>query len=125
MVEVQLRTRVQHVWANESERLAYTIDRAIKAGGGPARVRDVLEELSDQGRLIDESHDWVVGSVAAIGGMSRFLDHRRADAAPLAEQSVLVNHIESLLSVALHLQGDLIAAYQRELRAAGRELTEQ
>lgn len=51
--EIQIRTEVQHAWANLSEKLAYGIDRLIKAGGGPPDVRRRLLALSQQGWLVD------------------------------------------------------------------------
>ncbi len=44
-IEVQIRTLLQHKWAEVSERLA-DIDRAIKYGQGPETVRKVLDNLS-------------------------------------------------------------------------------
>ncbi len=51
--EIQIRTEVQHAWANLSEQLAYSIDRLIKAGGGPTDVRRRLLTLSHRGWLVD------------------------------------------------------------------------
>ncbi len=51
--EIQIRTEVQHAWANLSEQLAYSIDRLIKAGGGPPDVRRRLLTLSHRGWLVD------------------------------------------------------------------------
>ena len=52
-VEIQIRTQVQHAWANLSEHFAYRIDRLIKAGGGPPEVRRRLETISEQGWMVD------------------------------------------------------------------------
>ena len=51
--EIQIRTEVQHAWANLSEQLAYSIDRLIKAGSGPPDVRRRLLVLSHRGWLVD------------------------------------------------------------------------
>jgi putative GTP pyrophosphokinase len=45
-VEVQVRTHLQHAWAEVSERLSDTVDPRIKYGGGPASVRELLERYS-------------------------------------------------------------------------------
>ncbi|MHB8509883.1 MAG: hypothetical protein ACYDGR_14765 [Candidatus Dormibacteria bacterium] len=47
-VEVQVRTRAQHLWAEISERLARSVDPAIKYGGGPDSTRDQLLNFSRQ-----------------------------------------------------------------------------
>lgn len=46
-IEVQVRTRLQHHWAELSEKGADVIDREIKYGGGPAVVRQALDQLSE------------------------------------------------------------------------------
>jgi putative GTP pyrophosphokinase len=45
-VEVQLRTEMQHLWAEISEKLSDTYGSAIKYGGGDAKVLLFLENLS-------------------------------------------------------------------------------
>ena len=45
-VEVQVRTNLQHAWAELSERRSDTVDPAIKYGGGPATIRTMLDDLS-------------------------------------------------------------------------------
>ena len=46
LVEVQVRTVLQHLWAELSEKLADSLDPHIKYGGGDAHVRRLLDELS-------------------------------------------------------------------------------
>lgn len=46
-VEIQLRTSLEHLWAEASEKLAMRIDPAIKYGGGPEFVRSILDRLSE------------------------------------------------------------------------------
>jgi len=45
-VEIQLRTQLQHMWAEVSEKLSDVLDSAIKYGGGPAKWRDFLAQSS-------------------------------------------------------------------------------
>jgi putative GTP pyrophosphokinase len=45
-VEVQVRTDLQHGWAELSEKLADTFGTAVKYGGGPASIRKTLDSLS-------------------------------------------------------------------------------
>ena len=45
-VEVQVRTDLQHAWAELSEKLADAFGIELKYGGGPPEVRKVLDELS-------------------------------------------------------------------------------
>jgi putative GTP pyrophosphokinase len=41
-VEIQVRTDLQHRWAQISEKLADIVDPAIKYGGGPEHIKDAL-----------------------------------------------------------------------------------
>jgi ppGpp synthetase/RelA/SpoT-type nucleotidyltranferase len=46
-VEVQVRTTLQHLWAETSEKLSDLFDPAVKYGGGPKEVRDILSSLAE------------------------------------------------------------------------------
>ena len=46
-VEIQLRTDLQHVWAELSEKLADQFGIALKYGGGPQSIRRTLDAFSD------------------------------------------------------------------------------
>ena len=115
LVEVQLRTEIQHAWANLSETLAYAIDRRIKSGGGPTELRLRLEDLSDQGRLIDETLDWVQISTGAFAQMGDVLRDREAGDWIIHHQLHVVEDIQSLLRVALHLHRDLVEGFHWQL----------
>jgi GTP pyrophosphokinase len=45
-VEVQVRTTLEHEWAELSEKLSDVLDPRIKYGSGPEEARSVLRELS-------------------------------------------------------------------------------
>jgi putative GTP pyrophosphokinase len=45
-IEIQLRTRLQHMWAELSEKWSDT-DPALKYGGGKTSVQDLLKQVSD------------------------------------------------------------------------------
>lgn len=51
---MQVRTRLQHLWAQLSEWLSDGIDPAIKYGGGEP---DVQEQLSEFSRLVESFED--------------------------------------------------------------------
>lgn len=54
LVEIQVRTKAQHRWAEVSEKLADLLDPAIKYGGGPQLARDSLSSYSETVRLCEE-----------------------------------------------------------------------
>jgi putative GTP pyrophosphokinase len=67
-VEVQVRTRRQHVWAELSEKVADSFDPAIKYGGGPLAVRAALETFSDVIYRVDCAGGvWTVETLEALG----------------------------------------------------------
>lgn len=46
-IEIQIRTLLQHLWAELSEKLADVFEPAVKYGGGPDDIRKLLTEYSD------------------------------------------------------------------------------
>jgi putative GTP pyrophosphokinase len=54
LVEVQVRTRMQHMWAELSEKGSDVIEPTIKYGGGPKEVRSMLLSMSDYIANIEE-----------------------------------------------------------------------
>jgi putative GTP pyrophosphokinase len=54
LVEIQVRTSLQHEWAELSEKWSDVVDPGIKYGGGPAAVRSLLQSMSDTIANIEE-----------------------------------------------------------------------
>ena len=52
-VELQLRTKIQHSWAQLTERAAAAAGMEVKYGGGPVELRAMLDKLSEVGRKLD------------------------------------------------------------------------
>jgi len=46
-IEIQVRTALQHLWAELSEKLADVIDPTVKYGGGPKAIQDLLRNFSE------------------------------------------------------------------------------
>lgn len=57
LVEVQVRTELQHMWALFSEKLSGTVDLAIKYGGGPQNIRKLLLDTSEL-IFMHEAREW-------------------------------------------------------------------
>jgi len=53
-VEIQVRSSLQHLWAELSERLSDVVDSSIKYGGGEQQVREHLTLTSGQIAKIEE-----------------------------------------------------------------------
>ena len=52
-VELQIRTRIQHAWAQLTERAAAAAGLEVKYGGGPEEIRSLLESFSVMVRFVD------------------------------------------------------------------------
>lgn len=53
MVEIQVRTELQHLWAEISEKLADTYGAALKYGGGEKGIRHQLGLMSEYIDLLE------------------------------------------------------------------------
>jgi len=78
-IEVQIRTALQHVWAEMSEKLADLIDPSIKYGGGPLRVRKVLDNASTQVGIVEDLEAKLARAGASNGVIARQLRDTRDD----------------------------------------------
>ena len=87
--EIQIRTEVQHAWANLSEQLAYSVDRLIKAGGGPPEVRRRLMALSHRGWLVDSLLEQLRATRELVEELGNPIQPEFADADASAEWSTL------------------------------------
>ncbi len=117
LVEIQLRTEVQHAWANMSETLAYEHDRLIKAGGGPQDLREQLERLSEQGRLIDESREMLQTASYGHQELLEFLLEREQRNPLVHELTHDVEAVLSLLGVAEYNHRRLVDGFLWETEA--------
>jgi ppGpp synthetase/RelA/SpoT-type nucleotidyltranferase len=67
-VEVQLRSGLQHLWAELCERYADEFGSDVKYGGGPPWLRDGLKELSSAWAAVEDriAHDRQAGAAPRI-----------------------------------------------------------
>jgi ppGpp synthetase/RelA/SpoT-type nucleotidyltranferase len=47
MIEIQVRTQLQHLWAELSEKFSDVADPSIKYGGGKEKIRELLTKTSN------------------------------------------------------------------------------
>ncbi|MEA2164396.1 MAG: pyrophosphokinae [Thermoanaerobaculia bacterium] len=76
-VEVQVRTSLQHVWAETSEKLADVIDPSIKYGGGPENARRVLDRAAAMAYKIEELEAKLLRIGASDGEVAQELRETR------------------------------------------------
>jgi putative GTP pyrophosphokinase len=55
LIEIQVRTEPQHLWAELSEKLSDVVDNSIKYGGGPIEIATPLAKLSDKVKRLERT----------------------------------------------------------------------
>lgn len=108
-VEIQVRTSLQHLWAEYSEKFSDLIDPAIKYGGGDERIQEVLMKFS--------------AFVAGVETAAPLLEtlHQRADQLPQPQtiQRAIQNVGEELAQSTDRLV-DILNAIVSELEREGK-----
>ena len=56
-LEIQVRSQLQHYWAQYSEMIADQHDQELKYGGGDVEIRRFLEELSSEAAKLEQQLD--------------------------------------------------------------------
>ena len=89
LIEIQVRTAMQQLWAELSEKFSDVIDPAIKYGGGKAGVQELLTELS---ALVAEVEALEPTSAERPAGFNERLSSLRKDIAKLLRD--IIEHAE-------------------------------
>ena len=73
-IEIQVRTELQHIWAQMSEKLSDVVDPAVKYGGGDSDIQDILTRFS---KIIAsfEDKESLASAVELLGGLSQILKY--------------------------------------------------
>ncbi|MGH7410589.1 MAG: hypothetical protein ACREJ6_05955 [Candidatus Methylomirabilis sp.] len=119
LVEIQVRSSLQHVWAELSEKVSDVLDPAIKYGGGPEGVRDMLAAASAAIALVEEGETSlarVKANVADLVGLQspplreedlRLLEEglREAEVVVIESKAELVKVLNDTISAVQNLVG--------------------
>jgi len=74
-IEIQVRSSLQHVWAELSEKASDVVDPMVKYGGGPAEMRTVLDGFSQSVTQLE----WLEGEYAEMGGRIELIERDLAE----------------------------------------------
>lgn len=83
LVEIQIRTPLQHLWAEISEKFSDVEDPAIKYGGGPTRTQGLLDALSKAGQHFEAFEKQVLDAEVTDDQNQQELHRRRQQAIEL------------------------------------------
>lgn len=87
-IEVQVRTSLQHLWAEMSEKCADIIDPSIKYGGGPTSVRQFLDTAATQVSRIEELEAEFARTGATDGLVAQQLRETRDEFASILQSII-------------------------------------
>ena len=76
LIEIQVRTSLQQLWAELSEKYADVVDPAIKYGGGDKEIQEILEKASKLVSL-DESNEMLLADILSSSGDTLSEDKKR------------------------------------------------
>ena len=69
-IEVQVRTSLQHLWSEFSEKLSDVIDPSVKYGGGSDEIRAVLEKTSEFVGRIERQEYQLFAAIERVSELS-------------------------------------------------------
>jgi GTP pyrophosphokinase len=100
LVEIQVRTGLQHLWAEVSEKLSDVFDPAIKYGGGSEQQRDALARASQSIEFLEGLEEEVAryGTLEASERAQLLQDVAEAKAKTTELLSEIIGRIDRLRS---------------------------
>jgi putative GTP pyrophosphokinase len=114
LVEIQVRTTLQHVWAELSEKFSDELDPSIKYGGGPSEVRKLLAYISEVLAKYEEAEAGVVETGAMLLGAAATLEGPEQ----VAQLSRLQQEHDATLKNVVELKSTLLTLFNTLTAAA-------
>jgi putative GTP pyrophosphokinase len=102
LVEVQVRSELQHTWAELSEKLADVIDHSIKYGGGDALTQTVLKEASELGASCELAE-------VRVGRMEDSAERVRVREQVMAIRDAYLTNLRDAISKFTEIKGDVVS----------------
>jgi ppGpp synthetase/RelA/SpoT-type nucleotidyltranferase len=79
LIEIQVRTSLQHVWAEMSEKFSDVMDSSIKYGGGETRVQKILQAASEAIALEESEEKKIIDVLASLPSNNRLAGDEQQD----------------------------------------------
>jgi putative GTP pyrophosphokinase len=108
LVEIQVRTALQHLWAEQSEKASDVVDPMIKYGGGDAMIQDLLRVSSDGVAHLESLESKIAADQAVV---KHLLSHAQTQD-ELSEIAALQNAMNESQKKVLELRGDTFELLQ-------------
>ena len=96
LVEVQVRTLLEHLWAEVSEKLSDVIEKEIKYGGGPIEIAKPLAELSDKVEKIELNERLLHTLLGLEGNVRVLMDSGKISDKLYQEGVLLTSRVENI-----------------------------
>lgn len=87
MIEIQVRTALQHLWAEFSEKLSDIAGSAIKYGGGDERIQEVLADASNLVSRVESLEAGIEEVRARLSAEGKLTDAERLRITSFLEES--------------------------------------
>ncbi len=108
-VEIQIRTSLQHLWAELSEKFSDVVDPAIKYGGGDKAIQDVLSKTSASVAVLELLEYEFSKVTTQLSLQEGFPDQRKRS---LVNQQEKVNEARETTFQTLHWMIDNVSAFK-------------
>ncbi len=110
LIEIQVRTSLQHLWAELSEKFSDVIDPAIKYGGGRENIRTLLLRISEAVAEVEKA-EAEVASVQALSSQENIEDDIKQEIARMQETVISLRHqaldlIQRTMDYAVKVEGE-------------------
>lgn len=112
LVEIQVRTSLQHLWAELSEKLSDVIDPAIKYGGGD---ESFVKLLASESELIDDVESGALLTANNIERLSRLVARHGNDLEKQKELIALEQEMRDIEKHQMTLRDRLFRRLRRSL----------
>lgn len=96
LIEVQVRTLLQHLWAESSEKASDLVDKEIKYGLGPSEIAKPLSQLSHKIRMIELNERLLLGLLRDIAKLKLLRNAGRLSNEVIEEVALLDRKAKSL-----------------------------